>query len=108
MNGFKVGDDYRTNPLSLKPGGYEVTVNYNSGKFLVYDKVKYPGAYIKHLEESGKNERYGHIVEVKVDNAVVWTQASPKGRKPWEIDTHTQQSIPFVDPDINMHDDLPF
>lgn len=107
MQGFKVGDEYRTNPLSHKPGGYEVQVNYSSGKFLVYDKVKFPGAYIKHLEDSGKNEKYGQIVEVRVDNTIAWSAESTKGRKPWELDPVTQTKISF-DPDINIHDDLPF
>jgi hypothetical protein len=107
MDGFKVSDEYRTNPLSLKPGGHEIQVSYSGGKFLVYDKVKYPGAYIKNLEESGKNSKYGVIVEVRVDNIVSWSASDAHGRKPWELSPFKQQEIPF-DTDIDFKDDLPF
>ena len=46
---FKVGDQYRTNELSLVPGGYTVCVRETSGKVLEYDKVKKPYAYIRAL-----------------------------------------------------------
>ena len=47
MSGFKVGDQYRTNDLSFSPGGVTVTVDYKDGRRMSYDKVKYPGAFIK-------------------------------------------------------------
>ena len=43
---FKVGDDYRENPMSLKPGGYTVFIKDERGKLLEYDKVKYPQRFI--------------------------------------------------------------
>ena len=47
MSGFKVGDKYRTNELSLRPGGYTVIVEEHDGKRYSYDKIKYPRAYIR-------------------------------------------------------------
>jgi len=47
--GFQVGDQYRTNELSLVPGGYTVCVREVSGKVLEYDKIKKPHAYIRAL-----------------------------------------------------------
>jgi len=43
---WSVKDQYRTNPLSLKPGGYTIMVEYHDGSILFYDKVKNPTAYI--------------------------------------------------------------
>ena len=37
---MRVGDEFRTNPLSLKPGGSIVTVVFSDGRMLDYDKVK--------------------------------------------------------------------
>jgi hypothetical protein len=56
-----VRDEYRTNKLSLEPGGHQVAVTFKNGKTLVYDKVKNPKAYIKSLSD------YGSIVSVTVD-----------------------------------------
>lgn len=49
---FKVGDQYRTSELSLRPGGYTVIVTYNDGRIYEYDKVKNPHAYIRKLEKN--------------------------------------------------------
>jgi len=47
---FKVGDTYRTNHLSLRPGGYSVFVKDWRGIILEYDKIKNPQAYIRSLK----------------------------------------------------------
>ena len=47
---FKVGDVYRTNDLSLKPGGCTIFVIDERGNVLEYDKVKNPEAYIRKLK----------------------------------------------------------
>ena len=92
--------------MSLKPGGHDVTISYTSGKYFLYDKVKFPGAYIKSLEESGKNQKYGPILEVKVDGAKVWDVSDSTHKKPWDIvpPKFTQTQIEF-DTD---GDNLPF
>lgn len=48
---FKVGDDYRENELSLRPGGYKVFVQEANGRVLLYDKIKYPWRYINKLKK---------------------------------------------------------
>lgn len=67
---LQVGDDFRTNPLSLKPGGYEVTVIYLNGKSFTYDKVKNPANYITRISS---NSKYGQIVEILIDGNSVWS-----------------------------------
>ena len=48
---FRVGDDYRENPMSLRFGGYTVIVEEASGRILEYDKIKYPWRYIAKLKK---------------------------------------------------------
>ena len=57
----RVSDQFRTNNLSLTPGGFEVSITLNNGKTLVYDKIKIPRKYIQSLSN------YGDIVSVKVN-----------------------------------------
>ena len=47
-----VGDSFRTNKLSLKPGGYTVTVVNFDGSSKIYTKVKNPEAYAKIASEN--------------------------------------------------------
>lgn len=42
-----VDRQYRTNPLSHIPGGYDVVVEYHDGRALGYDWIKMPWAYIR-------------------------------------------------------------
>lgn len=46
MKTLYVADKYRTNPLSFKPGGSTVKVEYYSGDSFAYSKIKFPPAYI--------------------------------------------------------------
>lgn len=64
---MRVGDEYRTNPLSLKPGGSVVMVVFSSGRTLEYDKVKSPKKYIATIPERED------IVQIFVNGNVVWT-----------------------------------
>lgn len=48
---FRVADEYRENPMSLRPGGYTVFVKGSNGKVLEYDKVKMPWRYIAALKK---------------------------------------------------------
>jgi hypothetical protein len=81
MSQLKVSDQYRTNPLSLKPGGYTVTAVHETGKIFIYDRVKNPRAYIKSM--STEQSEHGAIIEVRIDDKSVWTQNC--GRSIWEI-----------------------
>lgn len=64
--GYYVNDEFRTNYLSLKPGGSTVKIIY-SDHFRLYDKIKYPKAYIEKITESDKE-----IIGVEVDGKLVW------------------------------------
>jgi len=53
--GFIVEDKYRTNELSLIPGGYTVCVREiyrKSSRVLEYTKIKKPHAYIKTVSKT--------------------------------------------------------
>ena len=73
---MRVGDEFRTNPLSLKPGGSIVTVVFSNGKTLEYDKVKSPKKYVATIPQKED------IVAVYVNGREVWT--SKQGTKYWE------------------------
>lgn len=60
-----VKDKYRTNPLSFQPGGHKVHVIFEDGFEQIYDKVKYPKAFVKKIH--GTNKRGVKIVHVYVD-----------------------------------------
>lgn len=82
MGELRVSDNYRTNNLSLQPGGYEVTVVYQNGKRFVYDKVKKPGQYIKSI--SDKRSVNGPITEILIDNKTAW-KLGVNDTEPWDI-----------------------
>jgi hypothetical protein len=44
---MRIGDEYRTNPLSHKAGGSIVQITFNNGSVREYDKVKYPESFIE-------------------------------------------------------------
>ena len=46
---LRVKDEFRTHPLSHKPGGSEVKIQKRDNTILKYDKVKNPTAYVKSL-----------------------------------------------------------
>lgn len=50
-NTHTVKPEYRTNPLSLRPGGYSVTVIMRNGQRLMYENIKNPDAYIRRAAE---------------------------------------------------------
>jgi hypothetical protein len=64
---MRVGDEFRTNPLSLKPGGSIVTVVFSDGRMLDYDKVKSPKRYVASIPTRDE------IVAVYVNGNQVWT-----------------------------------
>ncbi|RLD43963.1 MAG: hypothetical protein DRI86_08680 [Bacteroidetes bacterium] len=53
-NTLYVADKYRTNPLSLDPGGSTVYIKLEDGRELAYDKIKNVSAYIYFLKEKKK------------------------------------------------------
>ena len=63
-----VHDRFRTNELSVQPGGSTVTVEYADGSNRSYNKVKNPRAYINSII---KDET---ISSVKVDGQAYWAR----------------------------------
>jgi len=55
--GFKVGQKYRKNELSFKPGGYIVEVQMKNGRRFSYDKIKYPRRYIEIAKRNPEVDR---------------------------------------------------
>ena len=64
---MRVSDEFRTNPLSLKPGGSIVTVVFSDGRMLYYDKVKTPKNYVASIPQRED------ITAVYVNGNQVWT-----------------------------------
>jgi hypothetical protein len=75
MKTLRIGERYRKNPLSLQPGGYEVTVVWQDGTEYVYDNVKMPKKYVSHIAK--KTSKHGQMTEVRVDNTLVWKREDP-------------------------------
>lgn len=61
---IKVADQFRTNKLSLQPGGSTVVVVLTDGSRREYDKIKDPYKYCLMIERRGAD-----IHEVFVDGA---------------------------------------
>ena len=57
-----VGEEFRTNPLSVTPGGSEVEVHFRD-KVKVYTNVKHPKAYINKITSESKDP----IIAIFVD-----------------------------------------
>ena len=73
---FKVGDDFRTNKLSLKPGGSTVTIYFSVKEPRIYDKIKNPVNYIKSLLKRPDNG----IIKVDVDGKEYWKADGIQGK----------------------------
>lgn len=75
---IRVGDEYRTNPLSHEPGGSEVTIYMDYGSSYVYDKIKNPARYIESLPKRDS------IIRIDLNGRKVW-DANEDSRPFWEI-----------------------
>lgn len=62
---MQVGDQFRTNPLSHKPGGSVVRVIFKNGSHRDYDKVKHPNAFIRKIWEIGNDVAECKIINTK-------------------------------------------
>jgi|688.fasta_scaffold309103_1 hypothetical protein len=78
MKEIKVADEYRTNPLSIQPGGDEIKVYLMDGMVYTYDKIKSPAKYINRLEFKD------NIVRIDINGKQAWASIDP-GAKYWEI-----------------------
>lgn len=52
LNEIRVKPEFRVNPLSLTPGGSEVTVIMCNDSHLIYSNIKNPQAYINRVLET--------------------------------------------------------
>jgi len=55
MEGYYIGDEYRTNSKSLVPGGWDVEVEYKTLEKRIYSNIKNTEAYAKHILANDKN-----------------------------------------------------
>ena len=69
MSGYYVSDEFRTNGLSLTPGGSTVTVELSNGETKTYDKVKNWKAYVNAILDKNPN-----VINVHVDAKLVWSK----------------------------------
>ncbi len=76
---LKVEDKYRTNQLSMEPGGYEVTIIHEGGDTFIYDKIKSPGSYIKGISSVSQTKP---IIKILIDGEEVWN-VRHDGTEPW-------------------------
>ena len=54
--GFYISDEYRTNPKSLVPGGWDVEVEYKTlDQNRIHSNIKNPEAYANHILATDKN-----------------------------------------------------
>jgi len=67
--GYYVGDKFRRNHLSLKPGGSTIKVIYEN-HFKVYDKIKYPVKYMQAVVGSDLN-----AIEITCDGVTYWKKS---------------------------------
>ncbi|MDB4710301.1 hypothetical protein OAF16_01070 [Flavobacteriales bacterium] len=66
---IKVQDKFRTNSLSLNPGGSEVRVVYRFGNQFIYDKIKYPMSYVARIH--GRDIKFGKVVAIYCDDQLM-------------------------------------
>lgn len=71
MKSIHVEDEYRTNAMSLTPGGSVVEVSRRSGVILIYDKIKIPERYIREIYPKVNNET-DPIDQITVDGKHVF------------------------------------
>tara|TARA_B100000497_G_scaffold112813_1_gene134049 strand:+ start:245 stop:460 length:216 start_codon:yes stop_codon:yes gene_type:complete len=55
LPGYYVRDDFRLNPKSLVPGGWDVEVVFDSFEKRIYSNIKNTEAYAKHILANDKS-----------------------------------------------------
>ena len=71
---YKVGDEYRKNDLSLKPGGHSVWVHY-SGETRIYDKVKFPESFCRKILERCEKEGKALPNKIETEQSILWEKS---------------------------------
>jgi len=67
QNLIKVGDEFRTNPLSNQEGGSIIEVLKDNGTVLVYDKIKHPIPYVNKMNKE-------NVSKIFLNGLVIWEQ----------------------------------
>jgi hypothetical protein len=62
---LEVGEDFRTNSLSLVPGGVTVVVTKTNGQILEYKNVKSPKKYLAKMDLT-------HVLKVQVGTEILY------------------------------------
>lgn len=62
QNKFYVGDEYRKNSLSFKPGGFDVEVFDSRGKSVIYSKIKSPWRFWKQSKENDPTLKFYRVL----------------------------------------------
>ena len=94
MKNLECGDEYRTNPLSLQPGGITVRVVLENGQIISYDKVKKPWHYIKTIIsklEKGEDKYNSTVLRIETDERVYWRNKNVGG----EPKKDENETLPF-------------
>jgi len=74
---MRVSDNFRTNTLSIVPGGSVITVEYSDKKPLEYDKIKIAKAYAnKIIKESKLNGEFESILSITDNQGNSWYKKS--------------------------------
>ena len=55
LPGYYISDEFRTNPQSLVPGGWDVEVEFDSFEKRIYSNIKNTEAYAKHILANDKS-----------------------------------------------------
>ena len=55
LPGYYVSDEFRTNPKSIVPGGWDVEVEFDSFEKRIYSNFKNTEAYAKHILTNDKS-----------------------------------------------------
>jgi hypothetical protein len=82
MKNLECGDEYRTNPMSLQPGGTTVRVVLENGQVISYDKVKKPWHYVKTIisaVEKGTDKYNSAVLRIETDERVYWRNKNSGG-----------------------------
>lgn len=74
-----VATKFRKHPLSFMKGGCIIIVTMINGESFIYDKIKYPKAYIDEMLRVSSRK----IINVYVDNDLTWSakDQEPKPRR---------------------------
>ena len=94
MKNLECGDEYRTNPMSLQPGGITVRVVLENGQIISYDKVKKPWHYINTIIsklEKGEDKYNSTVLRIETDERVYW-----RNKNVGQAPTHDKdETLPF-------------